>query len=241
MKKIPGMADIKKLSGNEQKKQIDEINEFIYTNIFNDLEDPKEAAQTLLDISKKLDYKRGIAFSELNLGNYYCSLSSPEGLNHLNHSLILFEELGDSLGILRSLNNLGSTYKDAGLYDKALDYRQKTLTLAQKTGNKEYQAGAYANLAGNLINFGKYPEAKSYLEKALELAGEVDMENKLAIIYQSYAQVLSHLNEKERALEYYQKALDKSRELGQILIYINLLNDIGEGYVYEGKLDEAMP
>ncbi len=117
MEKKQDLSNFYKLSDESKKQRIDEINEFIYYDLYKGVGNEKQIIQKLHDCSKELDYTRGIAFSELNLGNYFCSLESYEGIPHLNKSLALFKKIGDSR-ILRSLLNLGSSYMFASLYNR---------------------------------------------------------------------------------------------------------------------------
>lgn len=78
-------------------------------------------AQKELQLSQKLNFESGKAYSMLDMGNAYTTLGNyPLALDFLFKSLALFRKLNDSSGIAYALGGLGLCYRDQQDYKQAV-------------------------------------------------------------------------------------------------------------------------
>ena len=98
----------------------------VLNNLYNHYihSDPKLALDyTLkaLDISLKLNYKKGIAFCYNNIGVFYKNQGAPDkAMSYYLESLELNREINNIIGEAYTMNNIGSIYSLQGNYDNAL-------------------------------------------------------------------------------------------------------------------------
>ena len=76
-----------------------------------------------LELSQKLNFKKGEAFALKNLGiaNYYQG-HNIEALGYYQKSLLVFQSMGDDNGISNIESNIGAIYMNQGNDTKALEY-----------------------------------------------------------------------------------------------------------------------
>jgi tetratricopeptide (TPR) repeat protein len=109
-----------------------------------------------LTIFEELGDKQSISYTLNNIGSVYIK-----------------EELGDKQGISTALNNIGSVYQDRGEWARALEYYEKSLSLAEELGSKEGISNVLGNIGEINIKKGDLDEAKINLEKSIAIAKEL--------------------------------------------------------------------
>lgn len=128
----------------------------------------------------------------------------------------------DSLKV--QLKSVQSEKDQAGIYseltwywamvnlDSALDYGQRSLTLAEKLGDQKVIAQAHSDLGNAYNQRGEFAEAKAAYKKALEIrtaladsAGMAGSKSNLASIHQRLYQTDSAMMYYIEALDYYEK------------------------------------
>ncbi|WP_018618976.1 ATP-binding protein [Spirosoma luteum] len=108
----------------------------------------------------------------LYMGNIYSSLANyPQALANYEKALKGAEESGSKTGVVVSLNNIGNVYSEQGEYDKALDYRLKSLQLNEAMGfqgpPKELN---FDNVGQSYLNLANYSQALTYLQNGLNIS-----------------------------------------------------------------------
>lgn len=133
------------------------------------------------DLSEKIDFKSGLAYSYKNIGiANYMQGNYPISLENYQLSLAVFDSLADKKGSSNILSNIGSVYFDISDDIKALDYYLRSLKLSEEIGDKLRTATALLNIGSVYSNktlLNPSPEnidkALEYYLKALPLAEEV--------------------------------------------------------------------
>lgn len=120
------------------------------------------------------------------------------------------EELFQALASVYT--NLGYMERQRLDYDKALEYYEKSLTLAPDT-LLENAAITYANISAIYYYKSQFGEAEEYLDKAIELAARKDDKLALASLYSNRGVYLNALGKEKEALDYYEKALALQKEI----------------------------
>ncbi|MFH0816077.1 MAG: tetratricopeptide repeat protein [Methanobacteriota archaeon] len=83
-------------------------------------------------------------------------------------SLASFEKVKDDVEIARLLNNSGETYKVMGEYKRALEFFDKCVKVAERSGNKRTLGYAMTNMAESSIRLGDVTKARKHAAKAEE-------------------------------------------------------------------------
>ena len=85
------------------------LNEIAYSSQGSEPEKSLNYAEEALELANKLNFKKGISVSYINIGIVYKDQGNyPLALEYYFKSLKIKEELGDKKGIAMSYNNIGS-------------------------------------------------------------------------------------------------------------------------------------
>src|SRR3989304_8213272 len=104
-------------------------------------------SESALSISRKNNYKRGIAEAYVWEAYLYERKGDiQKALNYFHLSLKLWEEINDKNGIGNCLNNLASIYDSQGEMSKAMDYYKQSYNILNEIGEKEGSAYALNNI-----------------------------------------------------------------------------------------------
>lgn len=177
-----------------------------------------------------------------------------QALHHFNESLTIDRRaLGDNHSYIGdTYNNMGHLYKLRGELDQALEYYNKTLTIALNTGtdkstsvdDQETLATIYNGIANVYDDKRENEKALEYHNKALSLrlAAFGEEHPDVAGSYNNLALVYEHEGEVDKSLEYHLKALsilEKTLVSGDIL-FATSYNNIGSIYDDKGEQDKAL-
>jgi tetratricopeptide (TPR) repeat protein len=154
--------------------------------------------------------KRGIAISNINLGNIYTDLNKTD-LAQLAYqeSLRHFNEIGDSKQCGNCLLNLGVLYMGVQKNELAKNYFLSAIQNAQQRNDYEMEATSLNNLAVININKGAYEEAIGNCMNSIKLKDMMENEVEKADSYLNLAIAYYKLNEKK----FFQYFLDRADSL----------------------------
>lgn len=146
---------------------------------------------------------------------------SDSALKAFKEVLLDFSQLGDTSGLLNTLNNIGVIYKDLGMYDSAMFYQIKSLSQAEKfrIPDVSSQLLNIGNLYSHMQNSDK---ALTYFRKCMIEALKFKNYRVLANCYLS-AGVEFKLLKSDSAHFYQNKALNLGKELGDSIVIANSL------------------
>lgn len=139
--------------------------------ILGEVDEASAQCTIVLNLCKdgQLAHRRASALRILAL--VYCrqgELSSA--LAHVDQALSLFEELGDTTGIVYTRNKAAVVRREAGQLDAALTGHQSALDLGQKHGNRDAEAGIQVDLGDTLLLVQAHRDAHLAYTRALSLA-----------------------------------------------------------------------
>src|SRR4051794_11733020 len=90
-------------------------------------------AQQAYDLSQKLHYTRGVAYSLNRMAFSYSTLGDyARALVLFDQSLQLSQDINDAENIMRAYNNIGDTYLTQKEYRRALGYFMKAQTIQRQ-------------------------------------------------------------------------------------------------------------
>jgi len=194
-------------------------------------------AKNALELSKELDFTRGMAASYNNIARvFWMQGNYPKSLKNLHEKLNIYNELKDKKGIASSLGNIGSVYWNQGDYPKALKYYFKALKMDEELGNKNGIARHLGNIGVVYENQGDYPKALEYYFKSLKMKEELDDKRGIAIDLGNIGIVYYYQGDYSKVLEYFFKALKMRQELGNKSLIAIQLGNIGIVYKDQGDL-----
>lgn len=196
-------------------------------------------AQNAIDLSVKIGYKKGegYGYKWLGLANKYKGRYF-EALKNSNLALTIFESIDDEVAVSNLLNNLGAFFSDNGEDSKAVEYILKSLSLAQKSGDKHRIENALGNLG---VLYSKNPatndKALEYYLKALPYAVEIKNDDEAAILYTNIGEAYIVKGNYDSATYYLQNAL---KIYGSTLGAAYALCDFGKLYIQKKNYDSAL-
>jgi tetratricopeptide (TPR) repeat protein len=115
------------------------------------------------------------------------------------------------------LRGLGVAFKDIGNYSLAIHYHQRSLQLAQSTGNKTSEAKALGNLGNAYYNLGQYEQAIYFHQQDLTIVQEIGDRQGEGTALGNLGNAHYSLGKYERAIDFYQQYLTIAREIGDRL------------------------
>lgn len=169
-----------------------------------------------------------------------------QALTYFQKALEIAEKYDRKRDIEKTLNNLGSVYKNLKKYDLALECFNKALVIANELDLKNDVFYLYGNLGILHANLGNKQLAESYFMKTLEIS--LKMQDK---IVEAFARVsLGDFNLDVRnypkALEFFSQALDMAEIINtqyqgpKSIFFANVYKGLGSAYFYLGNFDSAI-
>lgn len=144
-----------------------------------------------------------------NLGALFIRKGLPDSsIKYSNLSLILNQQLNDSLGEAKVQNNLGSLYRQIGNYQAALTNYHAALTIYKAARLKKEQADALNGLGLTYREFNQTKKALDYLTEAKTLYQNLGLSTKVEKINFNMGTVYYQLNEYQKAEQFYTEFLN---------------------------------
>jgi serine phosphatase RsbU (regulator of sigma subunit) len=193
------------------------------------------------ELSKKLNFQRGIARSANNLALAHKNKGDfDKALSFFTIAINAADLLGDKALITGITNNTAIVLKKQGNYARAIDMYYKGMHAAEESGDQKMQSAILQNIALIYLDQQDYKLALEMLEKTLFIKQKINDPKGEALVYLNLATCYDELNRQEEALRFYHKSLElfyHSQDLKNSGI---VLNQIGEIYLSEKKYDSAL-
>jgi serine phosphatase RsbU (regulator of sigma subunit)/tetratricopeptide (TPR) repeat protein len=189
-----------------------------------------------LKIATTLKYKDGIARSKCYLGVAY-NISNDIGnaIKFCNESIVLFEELKDSIWLVAAHRNLGNAWIKKGNYSKALASFLNGLRISESIGSKRHMSYNLSGIASVYYYQGNRQKALEFYGKNLKITEELNDSiiqcttlNNMAGIYYELGKFDEGLKTAQRGLLLAQQ-LDRKKEIANsYIIMANIFSDMGD-------------
>jgi len=114
--------------------------------------------------------RNSLAYVWLSMGRLYRMHGAyDEAISSYQKGLLIQQELGDTMGMIQSLNAMAISYGLSGHGAEAMNHYERALALARETGSPRVIAFMTGNFGGALIGNGDYKRAIELLEETLRL------------------------------------------------------------------------
>ncbi|HEY6160386.1 MAG TPA: tetratricopeptide repeat protein, partial [Bacteroidia bacterium] len=198
-------------------------------------------ADTSLAISQKINYAKGIAFSEHYLGFLYMGQRLfSRALTHLTNANAYYKKMGDRRNAAAIFNNIGGIYFDLANYKKAEEYYSKALVEYRAVNNDGGIAMILHNMGSIIAEQGRYEEADYYYRKAYGIRTRISDTDGIVSTLLSRGLAFQKLGQPDSGLVCFPRAARLalvSNNIDRLAVAWNYLADL---YMQTGKKDSAV-
>jgi len=194
-------------------------------------------------LAQQINDSKGLGTAYNNVATaYFIKRDYKSTLANFQKAMKAYEKLGDKgkgevEGIIASI---GFIYEAQGDYSTAMEYYNRSLTMAKTLGDKKKIAMAIGNI-GNIYHMqGEDAKAMDCYLKALELKEQTDDKPGVVKSASNVASQYKDRGDYPKALEYYTKALNAAKEINNSDLLANTYINIGEVYHQEGDMQNAL-
>jgi len=143
---------------------IDAANERAWDSMISDPHAALSDATDTFAAAQSAGYAKGLATAQLNMGwSLYYLARLPEAYEAFLKAQRLFEDMHDDLGECKALNALGVYHQSISRLDKAIEYYNKSLSIAKAAHITDRELVAMANIGELCLELGNPKDALAYL------------------------------------------------------------------------------
>ncbi|MBI3501377.1 MAG: tetratricopeptide repeat protein [Bacteroidetes bacterium] len=225
-KKIDSLEKLLSAAKKDTNK-VNILNTLCWEYYNNGSEKSLEYGKEALKLAEQLNYKRGMARSNVRIGIVQWAKGQyPEALDSYFKAIKIYEAMGDSAKIPGILSNVGNIYAAINKTDEALQYFKKALDMDEKLKDKKSIAVSLANIS-NIYNMKeKLDDALLYSLKALQIKRELNDKRGLSITLNDIGVIYEKKFQYKKAQDYYFEGLKVSQDINEepsiVLSYYNL-------------------
>ena len=195
-------------------------------------------SQKALQISKKINWKEGIASSNFSIGAHYGeNLVFDKAFYHYNQAI---KNTNDKHLLSRINAALGQSYLIQSNYTKALEYFHKSLKICENIKNTRGEIMALTYIGSLYSGLRDDKKALSYYLRGLDLSKKNNDDSFLSGLYRGIAVVYSDLADYEKALKNFEKAYAISIKKQDLRSQANILSDIALVYLNMENFEQAI-
>lgn len=189
-------------SAKEDTLKINTLDRLSSLHYYIDSEKSLRYSKATLSLSKKINYKEGIANSYVNFGVYYwLKADFPTALNYFYKALHIFENLDIKKGISRTNNGLGTIYVEFKNYNLALSCYNKALKASRDVNDRKSIATYMNNIGDVYLRMKEYPKALTYFDKAIKMNVFEKTDYESGLNYTNIGITLNFLKQYEKSIE----------------------------------------
>ena len=224
----------------------------VYTRLYEKLmyRDPELSfvyAKKEYELSKKLDFKRGVASSYLHFADYYKDRGSLDSARfYFNKSMKAFQNINNTRGILFVNHSIAAFEQSLGNYEKALEYAYANIDLyenqkaiASGIGNFNLIGSEYHLIGGIHIELGNYNIALNETLKSLEFFEETKDTIRAGDALMQLGDIEYALENYAESLEYNKQAYTIYEDYEDLQYQAYAANSIGKAYRSQKKYSDA--
>ncbi len=229
---IPDIKDLKArleaLPGDDSPERVDLLVQLARAISIHDPSRARQTSRSALDMSRRLGYDKGIAYSLYNIGfGEYLRSDHEKAMALLLESEQLMKSLEEENGLGLTRGIMAGVHLSLGDYENALSCSFEALKVHRRTGDRFNEAWILQGIGGGYKEMGDYPRALQYHEEALEMFKELGLDVGRARALSGMGSVHQSLKEFNRAQDYHRRSLEIFRQAKNDLGESRALNDLG--------------
>lgn len=177
-----------------------------------------------------------------NIGYFYKSKSDiPQALKHYNESILMYEELNNSLGKSRLLNNIAVIYEGQGEMSLAVEYYEEALKGFEENDSKKGYASTLNNLGRIYSGVDQnYEKALDCYMKSLAIREEIEDNYGRSSSLNNVGYIYLIMGDTAKGLDYLHQSLELRRMLKSPIVISSSLINIGNVRFAQGNLELAL-
>lgn len=193
------------------------------------------------ELATRVDDLRGLSRSLSNRGSLEQRRGDPERAVELfSRALAVQRELGDSVQVANSLNNIGFVHStDLADYSRALAEHLESLAIRERLGDKLSISLSLNNLGIVYSRLRQYDRAREYFERALELRRELGARSREAATLSNLGDLDLDMDDLPAALEHHRQSLAIRATVGDPQALSLGHRSVGLIHSRMGRLDSA--
>src|SRR3989339_135197 len=228
-------------SFSNDTSEINRYNELFASLLNKNPDSAKLLADKSFILSKKCNYKKGLASSLNNLGLYFNNKGIYDAaLKNYFESLAIFKEINENTSASIVLANIANYYNANENFSKALYYFKSSLNFAHIAKDNKRIAVLLGNLGVLFYNSGNYLQALKFYQLSLDVRDKIEDKKGAAYILNNIGAIYDEQKNYQKAYEYYQKALVIRKEINDEKGLIGIYNNIGVSLSKTGSETEAL-
>ena len=131
-------------------------------------------------------------------------------------------------------------YESLGNYEKAIEFHQRSLSIAKEIGEKGSEGAAYTNLGNAYHSLGDYKKAIEFHQQSLSIAKEIGEKGSKAAAYTNLGSVYHSLADYQKAIKFHQQSLIIAKETGEKGTEVKAYTNLGCAYDSLGDYVKAI-
>ncbi len=194
-----------------------------------------------IELSEKINYKKGIAEAHRNAGIVYDNMGEfDKALEDFFTALKIFQSINYRKGITDANNDIGIIYYEQGKYDSALKIFFHALLMREELKDSSGIASVTSNIGLVFHDQGNYEEALKQYYSAVKIDYARNNRQGIADTYLNIADIYFNENNYSKAIETYQTSLDFQQKLGDKFGMAESYSGLGKCYQNRNDLKKAM-
>jgi len=195
-----------------------------------------------LNISEPGGFKLLASTTLGNIGLVYSDRNdAPRALEYLQKSLVLKRSLRDTLGIVRTMNNLGRTFlNNAEQPDSALVYFNACLPLFDALPGQIFGKGIILNNIGTIfLNKKDYSRAREYFNQSLQIREKLGDKGGQSVVLGNLGELAFEEGIFAQAIDFYERSLAFARATGSDSDQADIWEKLSKAYAAQNNFPKA--
>lgn len=208
---------------------------------FQNLDSLLILAEKTIDLSKRIDYTKGIARGHIILGNYYSDTGDTnKAIESFKKALNSAEQINDVQIIIMSKSSLATAYTNKGDYAKALKEYLTGIEIAKENNLEDSLSILYVNITVVYSMQNDYEQCIYFLTKAMKLNKKIDNKRLTAITLTNLASSYIDSDDFENATKKVDEAIVLLEKL-QLQDWLTFAYELKATiYLEQEKFEEAL-
>jgi len=198
--------------------------------------------QQALAIAEKIKNPLLIAKSIINMAIMYYSRVGQidEALALMEKAGNIFQSIGDSLDLIKSLQSRGSIWVDQKQYEKALEMYRRSAEIARAMKNDYMLVTTNDNIGGIFYAKGQYKEALPYFLETVTYFNHTDDRMRISRASNNAATAYLHLRNYPEALKYARQGLAEATVVKSLRQIMDADQILADSYEAKGDAQNAL-